>query len=36
VKTGANFLSEAMRTIALEMRDIISDLIELEKMIKTK
>jgi hypothetical protein len=36
VRTGADYLSEGLRTIALETRDIISDLIELDKMLKSK
>lgn len=36
VRTGAEYLSEGLRTIALETRDIISDLIELDKLLKTK
>jgi hypothetical protein len=36
VRTGADYLSEGLRTIALEARDIISDLIELDKLLKAK
>jgi len=36
VRTGSDFLSEGFRTIAIEARDIILDIIELNKMMEVK